>query len=73
MVAKTLIDLRLEKRLSQSHLAGLIGVSQSMIQMIESGQRRPSPEVAQRIADLFGLTRDQMWDMFYTESAREVS
>ena len=67
---RTLEELRKNRNLTQLELARLIGVSQVSISKIESGKRRPSPEVAQRIAHHFDLTTDQMWEMFYHEQPR---
>lgn len=42
--------LREARDLSQSALAKEAGISVTMISLVESGQKRPSPEVAARIA-----------------------
>jgi transcriptional regulator with XRE-family HTH domain len=44
-----LIDARKERGLSQARLAKNLGVSASLIGMIESGKSRPSPELAYQL------------------------
>lgn len=39
------------KKLSQSEVARSVGISQNHYSSIETGVRRPSPEVAQKIAN----------------------
>lgn len=48
--------------MTQIELSKKIGVTQSMICNIESGRRRPSPELAQKIGTILGLD----WTMFFT-------
>ena len=57
--------LREQKRLSQPELAILIGVSKRMVTYYESGTRRPRPEFANRIGVILGLSKDELWEMFY--------
>lgn len=56
-----LIDKRIEKNLSQKELAEKCNVSQVSIARIESGERRPSPELAKKIADVLNFS----WTRFY--------
>lgn len=48
-------NLRIEASYSQKSFAQLIGISQNHYSNIENGVRRPSPEVAKRIADVLGF------------------
>lgn len=48
-------DLRLSKRLSQAELAGR-ELSNSYISLIESGKRKPTPDVVRLLADRLGCT-----------------
>jgi transcriptional regulator with XRE-family HTH domain len=50
-------DLRLSKRLSQAELAGR-ELSNSYISLIESGKRRPTPDVVRLLADRLGCTAE---------------
>jgi transcriptional regulator with XRE-family HTH domain len=49
-----------EQPCTQSYCAGRIGVKQQMWSKWESGQNIPSTEYQWRIADLFGITLDQL-------------
>lgn len=62
-MAKT--PLKLEKErcgLTTEQIAAAVGVKQPTISRIENGVRRPSPELANRIATFFknAITRDQV-------------
>lgn len=52
---------RKEKGLSQQEVADFIGRTPGLYSAIELGNRRPSPEVAQKLAKLF----DFEWTKFY--------
>jgi transcriptional regulator with XRE-family HTH domain len=57
--------LRLERerrKLTAEALAAGVGVTQPTINRIENGRKRPSPDLANRIAKYFGnaVTRDQI-------------
>lgn len=54
-------DLRLSKRLSQAELAGR-ELSNSYISLIESGKRRPTPDVVRLLADRLGCTPEFLLD-----------
>ncbi|MDD3334135.1 MAG: helix-turn-helix transcriptional regulator [Eubacteriales bacterium] len=68
----TLEQLRKQNGLTQCELAELLGVSQACVGNYESGIRRPRPEVAQRISDLFNLDGKELWSMFYSGKESEV-
>ena len=56
-------DIRLAKHFTQSCLAQIVHISQNSYCNIENGKRRPSPEVAQRIASVLGFD----WTLFYQD------
>ena len=56
---------------TQESLATAIGVTQSSVASYESGARRPSTEVAKRIAKYFDLSIEQIWEMFYSPKERD--
>lgn len=60
-------DLRKAEHLTQEELAVLLGISESSVRAYEYGQRRPSPKIASQIGNLFSLTTEQLWDMFYAK------
>ena len=57
---KRLLQLRTEKRLSQSKLAKQIGISPATIGYYENGDRLPDIDIAARIASFFGVTADYL-------------
>jgi putative transcriptional regulator len=52
---------RLEKQLTQAQLAKTVGADATMISKIEVGERRPSVELAKKIAEALGFD----WTRFY--------
>ncbi|WP_302948362.1 helix-turn-helix transcriptional regulator [uncultured Selenomonas sp.] len=52
---RLLKKMRMEALYSQKEFAQVIGISQNHYSNIENGVRRPSPEVAKRIADVLGF------------------
>lgn len=54
--------LRTSRGLSQVDLASALGVSRQTVIAIEGGRYSPSLPLAFRIARLFGLTVDEMFD-----------
>lgn len=51
-------QLREEKRLSQSELAEILGISKQTVSNYETGARKPGLKLAVKYADVFGLTVD---------------
>lgn len=65
-MAKTIVNnirrLRFDrKEMTQQELADRIGVTRQTVNAIELGKYSPSLEVAFRIADVFGLPLDQVF------------
>lgn len=56
-----LIKYRNKKGLSQSEVAKLTDITQQMYCYIENGERRPSPDLAQRIAKILNFD----WTKFF--------
>lgn len=54
-------QLRGETGLTQKELAPVLGVSVSLIAMWETGQRLPSPELYEQIADYFNVDIDYLY------------
>ncbi|WMJ24121.1 helix-turn-helix transcriptional regulator [Paludicola sp. MB14-C6] len=53
-------ELRLQKKMKQSELASLIGISASAIGMYEQERRDPDPETLLRIAQIFDVSVDYL-------------
>ena len=64
-------ELRKSSGLTQDELARKIGCSRINISRYESGARRPKPEIANRIGAILGLSKDELWEMFYEQSVDE--
>lgn len=56
-------ELRIKKDVTMRQVAERAGISESMYCLIESGKRRPSPEVAKRIGGFLGFD----WTKFYDD------
>lgn len=61
--------LRRRENLSQLELANALGLSKSTISMYERGQRKPSFEVLEAIADYFNISLDTLMGWADDESA----
>jgi len=55
--------MRIKKDVTMRQVADEAGISESMYCLIENGKRRPSPEVAKRIAGFLGFD----WTQFYED------
>ena len=55
-------EQRLQKEMSQAELATALGVSRQTVISIETGRYLPSLPLAFKIARLFDLTVDKMFD-----------
>ena len=55
--------MRINKGMTQETVAAKVGISRPAYCNIENGVRRPSPEVAQKIADILGFD----WTQFFTK------
>lgn len=57
-------DLRIKQGWTMAQSAKGIGISESYYSLIENGERRPSVEIAKKIANLFGFD----WTLFYDDT-----
>lgn len=70
MLRKWLKDLRVRKNITQLEVAKAAHVDVTMISKIELGERRPSVDVAKKIAAFLGFD----WTLFFEdEEEREFS
>jgi len=51
--------------MTQKELAERVGISRQTLNAIENAQRPPTIDVAIRIADVFGISVDQLFDLDY--------
>ena len=51
----TLKEIRLDKNLTMKQAGQLVGISESMYSLIESGKRKPSVRTAKRIGKQFKI------------------
>lgn len=63
----TLGTVRKSKGMTQRQLAERIGVRRESVARYETGERRPSPAVAERIARALGMDIETMWAVLYGE------
>ena len=63
VITTDLEERRLKKGLRQEDVARAAGISRVAYTNIENGKRRPSPEVAQKIAKVLKFK----WTLFFTE------
>lgn len=61
MERRWLKEKRIERRLTQKEVAKLSGMSIQMYSKIELGDRRPSPELAQKLGKVLNFH----WTKFY--------
>ena len=62
-------ELRINRGISQKKLADDIGVAQSSVNYWEKGQRTPSVDAAQKLADYFNVSLDELYDINDTQKS----
>lgn len=62
MVGKIMAEKRNEMEFTQEDVARDANITRAYYSLIESGAKRPSPDVAQRIAKKLGFD----WTLFFT-------
>lgn len=67
MKREWLIKAREDKGLTQTEVAKLADVTPQFYYYVEHGERRPSPEIAQKIAKVLGCD----WTKFYPKKQKE--
>jgi len=56
----TIRKLRLEKGYTQKELADKLGISESAVSLIENGKRKLKLETAIKLAEIFGVSLDEL-------------
>lgn len=62
----TLKELRKLHKLTQTEMADRVNVTRVTIARIETGTRKASPELVNRVMKEFNLSVEEVWDMFYS-------
>jgi len=57
---KRLAELRKERKLSQSDLAGMVGIHANVLGRYERGEARPFVEMAAKLAEALGVSLDYL-------------
>lgn len=57
----SLKELREKRGLSQAEVSEKIGISQSMLAMLETGERRGSDKVKVKLAKFYGVSVDSLF------------
>lgn len=52
---------RIKRGWACDYVAGIVGISDEAIRLIENGQRKPSYEVLVKLEDLFGKTHRELF------------
>ena len=60
MFQNRLKELRKEKKLSQEDLGKVMNISGRTISYFEAGERSPSPEILNKLADVFNVSVDYL-------------
>ncbi len=60
-MGNSISKLRKEKKMTQSELAELIGVTQETISKLENGKRKLDINIAQKIAIAFEVSLDELF------------
>lgn len=63
-----LIQKRLNTNFSQSDIANLVGISRQYYNSIENGLRRPSPEIAKKIANYLNF-KDEWYKLLENDTS----
>lgn len=62
MLKTKIHELRMEHHLQQAELAEMVGVRRETISALERGKYNPSLRLAMDIADVFGLTVEEIFE-----------
>ena len=65
MEKMTLRELRKSKNLTLQQLSELSGITTTELSFIERGKNKPRPANIRKLATAFGLTYEEVFDMFY--------
>lgn len=72
-VGNKIRELRKQAGLTQSELAGKLGISPSAVGMYEQGRREPDGDMLLRLCSVFGTTSDNLLGADESRMTREIS
>lgn len=59
--------LRLNKNYTAKEVSQALDITENYLFMLESGSRTPSLKLARKIADFYGITTDDVFDIFFDD------
>lgn len=62
-LAKKLMEVRIEKKLTQAEVAAKLGVSKTCYAGYEQGHRKPSVDMLRQLCILFGVSADYLLEL----------
>jgi transcriptional regulator with XRE-family HTH domain len=68
-VNELLTKARERKRLTRKEMADFLGISLSMVEKVEKGSRRASPDLAKKWGDRLGIKETQLYKYFFAHKA----
>ena len=71
MIGDIIKEIRESKNLTQPDLAKILGISDSMMGMIEQNRRKPSDNVKLKICKTFNISMDYLMGLSNTENTQE--
>ena len=60
-IGQKIKEMRIQKEMSMEQMARTLGTSQSAISMYENGERIPRDEIKIKIAELFGMSVENIF------------
>ena len=64
--------LRLNKNCTAKEVSQALDITESYLFMLESGSRTPSLKLARKIADFYGVTTDDVFDIFFDNTPNDA-
>ena len=68
-----LVESREKKKITRKKLAEVLSISISMVEKVENGSRRASPDLARRWGNALGIKETQLYKYFFTEKQDNMS
>lgn len=72
-LGERLVLARKRRKLDQEHVAALLGVTRVLVSHWENGKRRPSEQVLERLAQIYGVTLDGLLAETFSPSDSDLA